>query len=282
MAKKSEFQQLTRALGLRQGGLVLVLTAYFDDSGTHTSSDVVVWGGFIGTDEQWAAFDDKWRAKLARPFDRPEYTKPRLAKFHLADCHALKGEFRDYTRTESDSIQHDFRQIISEAGVIGVSYAIDRNAYDKLVTDPDAREFLGDAEQVCFGACFKGAFQKAQQHYPQEEKLLLVFDYVNDAKRVEKMKAFADRFDQLPESRPQIVSVGLAKVIETTPLQAADILATENYWDARAWLADENRISRPHFRHFLNNIDCEGLIMREREIRHYMWKYGYGADAAGR
>jgi hypothetical protein len=30
-----------------------MLAAYFDDSGTQASSEVIVWGGFVGHVDQW-------------------------------------------------------------------------------------------------------------------------------------------------------------------------------------------------------------------------------------
>jgi len=274
MTDKSEFRQLTRALGLRQGGLVLVLTAYFDDAGTHKDAEVVVWGGFLGTDEQWGDLDIAWRARLATPFDKPEHAKPALPKFHLAECQARNGLFRDYKRPEADAIQHDFRQIIVDSGVVGISYCIDRLAYDRLVTG-EAREFLGTAEQACFGACYKGAFQQAQKHFPQESEFAVVFDFVSDESRFADLRSIGERVEQEDDARPRLVGAGFAKVIHTTPLQAADIIATENYWDAKAFLRDHERVSRAHFRHFLHRVHATGYIMREAEIKHYMWKYGF-------
>jgi hypothetical protein len=272
MASPTSFRETVRTLGFK--GLILVLQAFFDDAGTHDSAEVVVWGGFVGTDEQWFDLDEKWRAKLAIPFAKPELWKPPLSRFHLSPCAALDGEFKGYTRAESDSIQHDFRQIICDSGVVGISYSIDRPAYERLVTG-DAQEFLGDAEQACFGACFNGAFAQSAKHFPAEDRLMIVFDWVTDAARQAKLRAVADRVEQAPGSRPHIVGAYFGKVINNTPLQAADIIATENYWDAQAFLRDHNRIPRPHFKHFLGNVQAEGQIMREQEIKHYMWKYGF-------
>lgn len=272
------FREIAQALlGREMKGLLLVLQAYFDDAGTHRDARVVAWGGFLGLGSQWADFDDVWRAKLAKPFDKPEHAKPALKKFHLAECEALDGEFRGYTRTESDSLQHDLRQIISDHAVIGITHCIDRVAYDRLVVSDEAREMLGDPEQACFGACFQGAYEQARKYYPNEDRMVLIFDHVSDAPRQAKLMAIADRVEQSPDSKPRIVGAYFGKVIDNTPLQAADILATENYWDAIAFLKNPNRVSRPHFAHFLRNVECIGHIMRESEIRGYMRNYGFEA-----
>jgi hypothetical protein len=52
-----------------------MLRAYFDDSGTHASSEVILIGGLIGTIAQWDQFEAAWAAKLAQPLA----DKPRLA-----------------------------------------------------------------------------------------------------------------------------------------------------------------------------------------------------------
>ena len=39
-------------------GVVALFRAYFDDSGTHAGSAVIVLGGLIGTDGQWGEIDN--------------------------------------------------------------------------------------------------------------------------------------------------------------------------------------------------------------------------------
>jgi hypothetical protein len=48
-------------------GLLLMLRAFFDDSGSHASSEIVTIGGLVGTPEQWTNFDKKWKALPAEP-----------------------------------------------------------------------------------------------------------------------------------------------------------------------------------------------------------------------
>src|SRR6266700_8112837 len=91
--------------GPRYEGLVSVLEGYFDDSGTHGDSRVVVWGGFVGTIDQWTALDARWRNKL----DKPLPGKPKLKKFGLADCRWGVNEFEVYSLPERDLVQAEFR-----------------------------------------------------------------------------------------------------------------------------------------------------------------------------
>ena len=55
--------------GHREGFLMLI-RAYFDDSGTHANSDVVVLGGLLGSVDQWTQFETAWAAKFSRSASR--------------------------------------------------------------------------------------------------------------------------------------------------------------------------------------------------------------------
>src|SRR5207248_1205928 len=89
----------------------MLLRAYFDDSGTHASSEVVVLAGLIGTEAQWSLYERLWVQKLAYPLPG----KQALSMFHLSACSARVDEFAGYSDAEQDAVIHDFRQIIIDS-----------------------------------------------------------------------------------------------------------------------------------------------------------------------
>jgi hypothetical protein len=260
-------------------GLMLMLAAYFDDSGTHDISRVVVWGGFIATVEQWAAFDVTWRAKLKEPLPG----KPELKKFSLSKCQGLFPPFDQYSRTESDLVQNEFRQIIVDHNLLGVAYAIDRRTWDRIVPDAAKTYFGGDAEAACFSPCFGAAIGRAQKYWPNEQELSLHFD---KGRGSQKLNALIDRVEANYRGMPALISISYDVVEAITPLQAADIIATENYWHALNWI-DGNPQPRPHFAHFLQRVSTEGFIAQEKEIIETLKTHGFEpnvtpSDDAGR
>jgi hypothetical protein len=244
-----------------------MLAAYFDDSGTHDSSRVVVWGGFIATAEKWAAFDVAWRAKLKEPLPG----KPNLRKFALSKCQALDGEFKNYTRAESALVQNEFRQIIVDHELLGVAYAIDRLTWDRIVPDTAKGYFGGDAETACFSPCFAAAIERARKYWPEELMLSLHFD---KGRRSPKLNAIIDRVEREYRDAPALINISFNVVEAFTPLQAADIIATENYWHAQGVMGG-NPQPRPHFAHFLERVSADGFLAEEKEIVETLRIHGF-------
>jgi hypothetical protein len=125
-----------------------MLIGYFDDSGTHTSSEIVVMAGFVGAQEQWEQFEKTWADKLLEPLKG----KPPLRRFHMVDCMQRSREFSDYSEAERNAVIHDFRQIILDANLIGNVTAVDRVAWDEVMIGP-LRMLHGDAERHCINSC---------------------------------------------------------------------------------------------------------------------------------
>jgi hypothetical protein len=127
-----------------------VLAAFFDDSGTHASSPVVAMGGLLGTEEEWGFFGAAWDELLKCPLPG----KSRLGQFHLSPCRATEGEFRLYTLAERDLVTNLFRQVILDTGLVTLAAAVNRVAWDELVTEGIAEQ-LGPPEQLCFFKCIE-------------------------------------------------------------------------------------------------------------------------------
>jgi hypothetical protein len=234
-----------------------MLRAYFDDSGTHSNSDVAVMGGLAGTVAQWEQFEAQWAAKLKNP----QPGKPPLRMFHLSACNARDGEFESYNRAEQDLLIRELRQIIIDAGLLSVAMAVDKKAWDELIFGP-LRDVLGDALSPCFENCISEIVRFATPH-PEGDKIAVVFD---KGIETERFRRIAEMFT-LPPGRPRIVSVNFLRVEDALPLQGADIVATENYWHAAQWLKlGDAALPRPHLRHFLDNIFGEGLILDREAI----------------
>ena len=208
-----------------------VVTGYFDDSGTHPNSDVVLWYGLFGQNSQWDFFDQLWAAKLKEPSPG----KPPLGRFHMAQCQAADGEFQGWNRTATDFLVHELGDIILKCGIWGDGVVIPRKDWDELVTG-DLRVALGDAEGHCSRIAFVRATQWARQH-GYSDKMAFVFD-----RRKEKEaegKRIYHLFEHLARIEPNQVkpiSFAFSDAASIRPLQAADMAAWEMYQYSREYL----------------------------------------------
>jgi hypothetical protein len=235
----------------------VLLRAYFDDSGTHAGSDVVVLAGLIGTEAQWDLFKRRWAEKLACPLPG----KSALKGFHLSACNARDGEFKGYSDAEQDAVIHDFRQIIIDSKLTSIATAIDKRAWDKLIVGP-IRNVLGEPLVVCFVNCIDETIRIAEP-YTHGHQIEVVFDQGIETERLREVGAAFTA----PSRRLRVDSVGFACVVEVLPLQGADIVATENYWHAAQWLKlGDAALPRPHLRHYLENMLHQGQILDREGI----------------
>jgi len=230
-----------------------MLTAYFDDSGTHDEAEIMVMAGFIGTDEQWSAFDASWKAKL----DAPLPDKPPLRRFRMADCEARSGEFSGYSKAEKDAVIHDFREIIIDNKLPGYVIAVERRAWDRLVVGPHA-VLYGDCEQHCVRRCVSFALDYVRKH--ESERLLTIVIDDSTARRVARQQAVTDPFQEFyydhPDfpDYPKIAAVSFSSSTLTRPLQAADMLAWEDYQQGLAvFRSGSPAPPRPHLKAFADS-----------------------------
>jgi hypothetical protein len=236
-----------------------MLTVYFDDSGTHSRSDVVLWAGLCGTQDQWSALSQAWAAKLMAPCPGKEP----LSWFHATDCMARKEEFLGWTRDEAEYAASEFTQVIVDSGVDAYASAVQRKDWDELVTG-DLRILSGDAEGHCIRNCYAGAMRWAgRQSDPQ---IAFVFDNrvhrrIENETQFQIRKAVADHY----QSSPSLVSVTFAMPRQFYPLQAADLLAWEYYQFANEILRGESVAGEPKRKNMRRMIQTGRLHLKFRK-----------------
>jgi len=240
-------------------GTFLMLAAYFDDSGTHGEAPIVTVGGLIGSVPDWQAFEIKWREKLRKPLPG----KPELSQFHLSDCVYGYGEFEEYSDAERDSVRFDFREIIRESNLYGLSATILRPDWDELVTG-ELRAALGTAERQCMVNCFDQALDWAQKN-SKHDKIALVYDC---GRKTKELDVVFDVYRQRYCGLPEIVSITFGRVKEIPPLQGSDIIANEVYRAAKAWFENEGHgVTNAHFKSLSKEIGVENLYLDREAIR---------------
>jgi hypothetical protein len=209
-----------------------MLTAYFDDSGTHGTSDVVLMGGVIGNQFQWQAVSEAWAKKL----HDPSPGKLPLSLFHMTDCQSGEGEFFGWSRTAREFLAHELGSIILKNGIWGIAQGMSRKDYDDLVTG-ELRRVAGDAETFCIIGCFVNAIKWARE-FAWDPNIAFVFDDRPQKRRdISKIYDVFRRIEATNLKPPEAASLTFSSSAKLLPLQAADLVAWEFYRDGLNTLA---------------------------------------------
>jgi hypothetical protein len=237
-----------------------MISAYFDDSGTHGTSDIVSVSGLLGTEGRLRGLDCGWKRHLDHPLDG---TKPPLKRFHMYECQNSLGEFSGWSRTETDYFCHQLRQTIIDSGVSAYGAACSRKDWDELVSG-DLRAILGTAEGFSIRNCFIRAVAWAQRN-TFDPKMTFIFD-----RRPDSVKRDADAvFDAFKREtqEPTLVGISFLSSYDVCPLQAADLLAWEFYQYANGFLQDGlDPPQRKEFAHLTKNMAFAAQFASRKSI----------------
>lgn len=236
-------------------GFFMFLRAFFDDSGTHGNSEMVVWGGVFGTVESFQLLEAKWQQFLNQPVEG----KGPIKKWSTSKCKGARGEFEGWNHTEIDRARYNARQIIADTNVIPVSYAIPTALWRKHIRGRVAKAF-GPPSVFAYAKCFDDALKLAEY---RREVVACVFDQGQDNSW---LREAARQGLELAKGRGVTVTHTNMAVVDSYGLQAADFFATESYWWALRIMKEGKPEPDPHQKALFRKTDPFGFYLDERGI----------------
>jgi hypothetical protein len=203
----------------------MLLTAYLDESGTHETSPISVMAGYLGTAEQWQAFDSDWTTLLQAAG---------LRHVHTVDLFKRTKQFKEWPAARVNTFAMQLDGVIARNLQLGFSVIIRDDDYRTIYADGSRprRSRLDSKYGVCFRACLAfvpsyiaSELQLAgEAQRSKETKIDFVLEdghrNVGDARRLfDLFKAHA-----LPEWRHFVGAFDVSKK-DSPGAQAADFLA---------------------------------------------------------
>ncbi len=239
---------------MRQPGTAVVLvmfTAYFDDSGTDGTCDTAVAACYVSSKRGWDDFVDAWeQAGREEGFDT----------FHMADFVAPREQGKkpwcDWSDEKKTRVYNRLARIINDNKRTGIAVAVPKAAYDRTperIRRHYGRQHYTFAVRMCMTAIVKWrrrsgitlplryVFDWEMQRTPKREEIQGILDRISGQQD--------QRVAELLGLEPQ--GYGFEHKQEFKPLQAADILA----WQMRRHMRkiaplghDDEKLYHPWFR----------------------------------
>jgi len=228
--KINDIYQLLHS-SLNRGRLLVVLTAYFDESGIHGDSKVFAMGGYLAPKEMWNRLEKEWNSTLE---------KYEIGFFHMTDCENGFAQFEGWSKTKREDLIKELIKIIRQNGLFSICSAVVLEDYTDARQTELGQRFLPD-EPYYFGFehCLYLTANKVDAKDPKP--IAFVFDLNAFSGQATSIYRQIKDNDNGPIDTTRLGEIVFGEMKTLLPLQAADILAYEVYKDCLNRRYDERR-----------------------------------------
>jgi uncharacterized protein DUF3800 len=199
---------------------------YFDESGTHKSSPVIVMGGLVGDDAQFAQFVPRLD-EIRRRYG--------FTIFHAVDFKNGNGEFRGWLPQKKVALTIELSNLVAETMTAGAAATLLRDDYDHAYRADTSQPKVSkdSAYGLCFRMClvgFLGDIEEACPYMRTPYVINVTVEHgdpnVEDARRVFEEVRATVRAVQHPDP---FGTFRVAKKHECPELMLADFFAYTQY-----------------------------------------------------
>lgn len=249
---------------LPNGGIVLVLWGYSDESGTDGQLHHTVISGFVAPLSEWASFREEWSRGLA---------SDSVGHFHYIDCNNRSKGYADWNKNQSLPHLDKMAEILARQKVVAISVAHSGDYVEVLSRFPDWQTRFPSAYSLCFELLINQL--RTQIYTVHNFELAIIMSEQNQ---------FSPRALEVYQSYkgaglwPEIVHLGYASPLVASPLQAADMLAyetrrfcwkeDEDYWKSqpflKRWLDPKLRHLHPTYDTRMDDAGLEEFFSQEK------------------
>ncbi len=128
----------------------MVMTAYFDESGTHGAElPATIFGGFLAREGLWYVFEECLKELFA---------KHKISSFHAKDFRQRRGRFGEMSMQEYGEFNSSFLQCIDSCLLRGFVIVLPSRAYNEVYRPRFHKK--KQRPDSAYGLCFRAAIKR--------------------------------------------------------------------------------------------------------------------------
>lgn len=214
---------LALAHRIELGPKFMILTAYFDESGTHGTSDTCIMAGFVGSVSQWR----KYEKRVGKLFRRS-----RVDVFHTIDVRRTDKDFKGWSVDRKLKFLDELHHIVNETVELGVISILKEDDYRYYLDLPRPRRAKSASRYATlFRACLAGIIERSSQiadwtHSIHKLNIVMEGGCANSTDAVRLHNEFCDRNESYKKMMPTITFVSKQDCL---PIASADLFVYSVY-----------------------------------------------------
>lgn len=195
-----------------------MLTAYYDESGSHDPADVICLAGWVSSDTRWRRFDTDWG---------PIIRSAKVREYKATDWAGRRKDYKGWNDQKCDRHFAQLTSVIFKRARLGVSTCVIRSAYRAAI---ESWAHKSNPYRDPYVFCLQTWMQEINDSpfIRTEDTVAIVFDKGHGRTKPGKV---ANLFEMLKRKHPdkfsRFTTITPADSRDVYALQASDLLAYE-------------------------------------------------------